>query len=72
MEIAKKEELISLFGITIFKSPPSKIPDLSTVAALAMSSAVSPDAGTITSPPLLYTERTLASTKVSTSEMRVS
>ena len=53
---------MSLFGITTFKSPPSKIPDLSTVAALAISSAVSPDAGTITSPPLLYTEPSFAST----------
>ena len=44
-------------GLTTFKSPPSITPDLSTVAALAMSSAVSPDAGTITSPPLLYTEQ---------------
>jgi len=32
------------------------------VAALAISSADSPDAGTITSPPLLYTEPSFAST----------
>ena len=64
--------MISSFGITTFKSPPSKMPDLSTVAALAISSAVSPDAGTITSPPLLYTEPSFASTYVSTSEMLVS
>ena len=37
-----------------------------------MSSAVSPDAGTMTSPPLLYTEPSFASTKVSTSEIMVS
>ena len=42
-----------LFGFIIFKSPPSKIPAFSTVAALAISMAVSPDAGTITSPPSL-------------------
>ena len=37
----------------MFKSPPSKTPCFSTTDATEISSAVSPEAGTMTSPPLL-------------------
>lgn len=52
---AKNIDSSSLFGVITFKSPPSKTPDFSTTDATEISSAVSPDAGTITSPPLLKT-----------------
>ena len=72
MLIAKNAESSSVGSVIIFRSPPSKTPDFSTTEAIEISSAVSPEAGTITSPPRLYTEPGLASTKVSTSVISVS
>ena len=56
----------------IFKSPPSNTPSFSTTEATEISSAVSPEAGTITSLPLLNTELGFSFAKVSTSDMTVS
>lgn len=48
---AKNNGFIKSNGLRILRSPPSKTPDFSTADARAMSSAVSPDAGTMTSFP---------------------
>ena len=72
MLIARNSESISSDGEIIFKSPPSRKPDFSTTEAIDMSSAVSPEAGTITSPPLLKTAPLFISANVSTSRMTVS
>ena len=50
---AKNSGAIKLKGLKTLRSPPNKTPDFSTADALAISSAVSPDAGTITSLPWL-------------------
>ena len=71
MVSARNIGLISELGLMTFKSPPSKIPEIWTKDARAMSSAVSPEAGTITSFPycILSLEQL---TKVSTSSMIIS
>lgn len=69
---ARNAESKSAGGVIIFKSPPSNIPSFSTTEATEISSAVSPDAGTITSLPLLNTELGFSSAKVSTLDMTVS
>ncbi len=51
--IAKKAGFISSGGVITLRSPPNKTPDFSTTEAIEISSAVSPEPGTITSPPLL-------------------
>lgn len=50
---AKKPGFNPLFGLTILRSPPSIIPFVVTKDALEISSAVSPEAGIITSLPWL-------------------
>lgn len=62
---AKNVGSIFLVGVIIFKSLPSATPFLLTTEALAISSAVSPEAGTITSLPVLYTELFFFCEKVS-------
>ena len=69
---ARKAESYSAVGDTIFRSPPSRMPGLTTTDAIEISSAVSPEAGTMTSPPLLYTLPAFSLTKVSTSKIQVS
>ena len=63
MVSARNIGLISELGLMTFKSPPSKIPEIWTKDARAMSSAVSPEAGTITSFPVLYIEFGTAASK---------
>ena len=68
---AKKIGVISSLGLIIFKSPAKIIPWVVTADALAISSNVSPDDGTITSFPVLLIDFLSNLTKVSTCSIDV-
>jgi len=70
--MARNSGFIVEFARTIFKSPPRITPPLPTTEAREISSAVSPEDGTITSPPRLITDLSFMVTKVSTSSIMVS
>ncbi len=66
IQSARKElSIMFILGLIILRSPPKTAPEIHTCDALAMSSAVSPEAGTITSLHSLKTEPGRTFTKVS-------